>query len=68
MRNKTSRNEQSFDTLPDVLTVDQLCMLLHVGKHTIYELLHSGQLRSRRVGRAYRIRKADVEGFFDGEG
>ena len=50
---------------PDVLNVDQLCKLLHVGRNTAYNLLRSQVIPSVRVGKQYRIPKDKVIQFLN---
>jgi excisionase family DNA binding protein len=42
---------------PDILTVEQVCEILNVGKNLVYGLLHSGAIKSIKVGAKYRIPK-----------
>lgn len=44
-----------YTNLPLILSVDQLAEVLRVGRNTAYDLVHSGQIRSVRVGRQIRI-------------
>lgn len=39
----------------DVLTVDDVMELLYIGRNTVYQLLHSGQLKGFQIGRTWRI-------------
>ena len=41
--------------LPVTLRVEDLMPLLGIGRNTAYELIHSGQIRSIRIGRQIRI-------------
>ena len=41
--------------LPVTLRVVDLMSLLGIGRNTAYELIHSGQIRSVRIGRQIRI-------------
>lgn len=41
--------------LPVTLRVADLMPLLGIGRNTAYELIHSGQIRSVRIGRQIRI-------------
>ena len=41
--------------LPLVLMVEDLIPILGVGRNTAYALVRSGQIKSIRVGKAYRI-------------
>ena len=40
---------------PMILRVEDLMSLLGIGRNTAYELIHSGQIRSVRIGRQIRI-------------
>lgn len=45
---------------PDVLTVQDLMQILHIGKNTAYRLVQKKIIKSHRVGRCYRIPKCCV--------
>lgn len=49
-----------FEDIPLVLRVEDLMPLLSIGRNTAYELVRSGQIRSFRIGRCYRIPKDSV--------
>lgn len=52
----------NISNLPLALTVLEAGQVLRVGRSVTYELVHSGQLRSVRIGRSIRIpRDALVE-------
>ncbi len=51
---------QNFDQLPLVLSVSEVAQVLSLGRDTTYHLIHSGHIRSVRVGRQYRVPKAAV--------
>lgn len=53
----------SFDDLPLTLRVEELMPILGIGRNTAYELIHSGQIRSIRVGRQLRVPKDAVLDF-----
>lgn len=44
-----------FEELPMVLRVKDLMPILSISHNVAYELVRSGQIRSVRVGRCYRI-------------
>jgi len=44
----------------DVLTPAQVAEILQVSEQTVYKLLNTKQLKSRRIGRYWRINKADL--------
>ena len=47
----------SFENLPLVLHVKDLAKVLSISQNTAYALVRSGQIRSVRTGRTYRIPK-----------
>ena len=49
-----------LDDLPLMLRVEDLMVLLDVGRNTAYELLRCGQLRSVRIGKQLRVPKQAV--------
>lgn len=46
-----------LETYPDILKPSDLCIILHISKKRVYELLASGELKSRKIGRKYFICK-----------
>lgn len=46
-----------FENCSDVLTVDELRVVLQIGKNAAYSLLRSGELKHIRIGSSYRIPK-----------
>lgn len=50
-----------FDTYPDILTVEQLCEVLNIGKNTAYKLLKNEDIKSVRIGKVYKIPKKYVK-------
>lgn len=44
----------------DILTVLELCGILHIGKNKAYELLKTNQIKYKRIGNQYRISKASL--------
>ncbi len=49
-----------FKDYPDVLNVAQVCEMLRIGKNSVYKLLSSGEIKSRKIGRKYIIPKVCV--------
>ena len=45
----------------DLLTIDELCELLMIGRTTAYKLLQSHELNAFKIGRVWKISKAAVE-------
>ena len=52
-----------FESYSDIIKTEDLCRMLSISKNTAYELIRSGQIPARRIGRIYRIRKSDVVNF-----
>ena len=49
----------NYDNVPLILTVEDIARLLLISKNTAYNLVQSGQIKSVRVGRQYRISQAN---------
>lgn len=48
------------NTSTELLTFEELCDTLMIGRSTAYKLLHSGELKAFRIGRIWKIPKAGV--------
>ncbi len=44
----------------ELITVDQLCELLLIGKNAAYQLLSSGQIKCFRINRIWKIPRVSV--------
>ena len=53
-----------FANYPDVLAVNDLCKMLRLGRNSVYDLVGSGAIKSKKIGKQYRISKIDVIEFF----
>lgn len=49
-----------FERIPDILTFNECKNLLKVGKNTLLDLLHSGQIEAFRIGNRWKISKSAV--------
>ncbi len=47
-----------FEAYGDVLTVDDVAQALRIGRNSAYRLVRTGKIKSRRVGKKYRVPKA----------
>lgn len=45
----------------DLLTLDELCEVLQIGRNTAYQLLNSGFVPAFRIGRRWKIPKTSIE-------
>jgi excisionase family DNA binding protein len=46
-----------------LLTVGEVATMMRVSNMTVYRLIKAGQLAAIRVGKNYRIRESDVNGY-----
>lgn len=62
--NNNITNEQNnmamFSDYPDVVSVEQVTEMLHIGQVLAYKLLKDGAIKARKVGRRYIIAKKNV--------
>lgn len=56
----------TIESLPLVLRVEDLMPLLVVGRNAAYQLVHSGRIRSFKIGRQIRIPREAVVEFLNG--
>lgn len=52
-----------ISSLPLILTVEDLMKIFVIGKNLAYELIHSGEIRSIRIGRSYRVPRDAITEF-----
>lgn len=52
-----------FNDYQDILTVDDLCEMLSIGKNSAYTLLASGQIKAFKHNRIWKIPKIAVTEF-----
>ena len=46
-----------FRNYPDVLSIEEMCAALNIGKNTAYQLIKDGDLKSIRIGKVHKIPK-----------
>ena len=49
----------------DVLTVEELCEVLRIGKNTAYKLLKNNDIKSVKIGKIYKIPKKSVRKYLE---
>lgn len=49
------------------MTVAEVASLLRVSTMTVYRLIQAGDIPALRVGKSYRLRSEDVDGFLAGK-
>ena len=50
----------SFENLPDILTIDDLQIALRIGRSTAYKLVQEDQINSFRIGRSIKVYKRSL--------
>ena len=48
------------DSYSDMISIDDLCEMLTIGKNTAYYLLKTGQIRAFKIGRIWKIPRESV--------
>ena len=56
----------AFKRVPsELMTVEQVAAYLQLNKLTVYKFIRSGELQALRLGRSFRVRRADVDAFLE---
>jgi len=50
---------------PEIMTLEQLAEYLQVSYQTVYKMVRNKEIRAVKVGRSYRVRKEDVDAYFE---
>lgn len=66
MQSSHSLGIEMFQGYPDVLNLEEMSGLLQISTKTGRRLLNSGEIRSFRIGRSYRIPKQHLISFIMG--
>lgn len=51
------------DTYNDMISIDDLCEMLTIGKNTAYNLLNTNQIKAFKIGRIWKIPRNSVAEF-----
>lgn len=49
------------DSLPDVMTIEQLCSYLQLSRSTLYKLAQEGKVPGQKVGKHWRFSKDAID-------
>ncbi|MGN0621834.1 MAG: helix-turn-helix domain-containing protein [Porcipelethomonas sp.] len=49
-----------FERVPDILTFKECHKLLKVGKNTLLDLIHNGEINAFRIGNRWKITKDSI--------
>lgn len=47
----------------ELLLLEDICPILHIGKTTAYRLIQSGQLPAQKIGGKWQIRADDIKNY-----
>lgn len=61
----TDKAYEMFSDYEDVVTVDDVMKMLHIGKNSVYDLLKNHRIESIKVGSRYVIPKKSVINFLN---
>lgn len=59
-------DQKMLEDYQEVLTIEDIMNILHIGKNTAYNLLKDGSIKSRKIGRQYRVFKVHMIDFLKG--
>ena len=60
----TGRKRKTMINEPkDLITIEELCSLLSIGRNTAYRLLNENKIKAFRIGKIWKIPKKSVEEF-----
>jgi len=64
----TSRNRDynNAGSVPDVMTIEQLCSYLQLSRSTLYKLAQEGKLPGHKVGKHWRFSKQVIDEWLRG--
>jgi len=48
---------------PEVMTLDEVATVLRINRSLAWRLVKAGRIRSFRTGKAYRVRRVDLEDY-----
>lgn len=54
-----------FENYKDILTFNEVCSVLRMGKNSVYKLLQNGSIKSIKVGKKYFIPKSFLIDFIN---
>lgn len=60
---KNNNFQKNLANLPVLYSLQDFCDYLGISKNTAYELINTGQLKTKKVGRAYKITKTAIVEF-----
>ena len=56
-------SKEMFTEYDEILSIEDVMEILHIGKNSVYSLLKSNEIRNTRVGKRYIVPKQSVINF-----
>ena len=56
-------SKEMFTEYDEILSIEEVMEILHIGKNSVYSLLKSNEIRNIRVGKRYIVPKQSVINF-----
>ncbi len=56
-----------FTMYPDIVSVEQMCEMLNICKTQAYIMLREGLIKSKRIGRIYKIPKIYIVQYLESD-
>ena len=57
------KTKETFAEYDEILSIEDVMEILHIGKNSVYSLLKSNEIRNIRVGKRYIVPKQSVINF-----
>ena len=58
-------SKEMFTEYDEILSIEDVMEILHIGKNSVYSLLKSNEIRNIRVGKRYIVPKQSVINFIN---
>lgn len=59
--NYKGENITMFNNYEELLTIEELCEALYIGRNTAYALLNQGKIKAFKIGRTWKIPRIALE-------
>lgn len=52
-----------FYTENEIITLEEMCEILHIGKNTAYHLLNTQEIQAFKIGRLWKIPRESIDNY-----
>lgn len=63
IKNSNRKDLKMLNQYPEIITLEELCQILMIGKNAAYRLLAEQKIKAFRIGKVWKIPKMSVEDF-----